>query len=129
MNTQTFKPLSTEATHLADQVADNAGQAIRSTQGVANAAFDKLSEKVESVRDRAVPVLDRLAGQAEVAARRSADAVRETSAQLRERATRVSDSTVGYIKDEPVKAMLIAAATGAVLMALMRMLSRSRSAA
>ena len=129
MNTQTFKPLASETTHIADQAADSASNAIRSTQGVANAAFDKLSEKVESVRDRAVPVIDRLAGQAEVAARRSADAVRETSAQLREKATRVSDSTVGYIKDEPVKAMLIAAATGAALMALMSMLSRSRNAA
>jgi hypothetical protein len=35
---------------------------------------------------------------------------------------------VGYIKDEPVKAMLIAAATGAALMALVGLVSRSRSA-
>lgn len=41
-------------------------------------------------------------------------------------AARATDSTVSYIKDEPVKAMLIAAATGAALAALMSLLSRSR---
>jgi ElaB/YqjD/DUF883 family membrane-anchored ribosome-binding protein len=39
---------------------------------------------------------------------------------------RATDSTVNYIKDEPLKAMLIAAATGAALMALMALLNRSR---
>jgi ElaB/YqjD/DUF883 family membrane-anchored ribosome-binding protein len=34
--------------------------------------------------------------------------------------------TVAYVKDEPVKAMLIAAATGAVLMGLISMMGRSR---
>ena len=38
---------------------------------------------------------------------------------------RAQDTTVGYIKDEPVKSMLIAAATGAALMALVSMMSRS----
>jgi hypothetical protein len=33
---------------------------------------------------------------------------------------------VAYIRDEPVKAMLIAAATGAALMALINLVSRSR---
>ncbi len=51
-------------------------------------------------------------------ARRGVDAVRDGSQQLRERALRVSDSTVGYIKDEPVKSVLIAAVAGAALFAL-----------
>ena len=78
------------------------------------------------MRDRAVPAIDRLSSQAENAARRGMDAVRETSAQLRERATRVSDSTVGYIQEQPVRSMLIAAAAGAALMALLSLLGRSR---
>ena len=52
--------------------------------------------------------------------------MRDASAQLREKATQASDTTVEYVRQEPVKAMLIAAATGAVLMALVGLLARSR---
>ena len=37
--------------------------------------------------------------------------------QLREQAHRASDGTRGYIRDEPLKSMLFAAATGAAIMA------------
>ncbi len=128
MNTSYNKPVTGETPNLADQAADTAQSAIRSTQSVANSAFDRLTSKVDDVRDQAGPLIDRLSSQAESAARRGVDAVRDTSAQLREKAQRVSDSTVGYIKDEPVKAMLIAAATGAALMALVSLMGgRSRT--
>ena len=120
------KPLGQQAAGLADHAADSATSALRSTQNVANEAFDRLSDKVEDARSRAAPLLNRLTTQAEMAARRSADVVRDTSAQLREKAMQASDTTVGYIRNEPVKSMLIAAATGAALMALVSLLSRSR---
>ncbi|MEO8805372.1 MAG: hypothetical protein ABI433_04770 [Burkholderiaceae bacterium] len=120
--------LSNEASTVADKAADSASSAVRSTQSVANQAFDSLNNKIESARETAVPLINRLSSQAETAARRSVDAVRDTSAQVREKALKASDSTVAYIKDEPVKAMLIAAATGAALMALIGLLSRSRNA-
>jgi ElaB/YqjD/DUF883 family membrane-anchored ribosome-binding protein len=128
MNTPTLKPFTNEASAVADQAADSASSAVRSTQNVANQAFDRLSDKIENARDQAVPLINRLSGQAETAARRGVEAVRETGAQVRERALKASDTTVAYIKDEPVKAMLIAAATGAALMALIGLLSRSRNA-
>ncbi len=117
---------SRSATNFADQTADGATEAIRATKETANEAFDRLSDKVDDVRDQATPILSRLSAQAEAAARRSADAVRETSQQLREKALRATDDTVSYIKDEPVKAVLIAAATGAALMALLSLVSRTR---
>ncbi len=123
--TITSKPLGQDASNFADQAADTANSAIRSTQTVANAAFDRLSDKVDSARDQAVPLINRLSSQAEAAARRSADMVKETSAQLRQKAHQAQETTVGYIKDEPVKAMLIAAATGAALMALISLATRS----
>jgi len=127
ITTDTNKPaLGQQAASIADHAAESATPAIRSTQGVANEAFDRLSDKVEDARSQAGPLLNRLTTQAEMAARRSADVVRDTSAQLREKAVRASDTTVGYIRDEPVKAMLIAAATGAALMALIGLLGRSR---
>lgn len=126
MNTTvTSKPLAQEASHFAEHAADTANSAIRSTQNVANTAFDRLSDKVDNARDQAAPLINRLSSQAEAAARRGAEVVKETSAQLREKALKAQDTTVGYIKDEPVKAMLIAAATGAALMALVSLASRT----
>lgn len=114
------------ANDVADQAARSADSAIRSTQRLANESLDQLSDKIHELRDTAVPAINRLASEAETLARRGLDTMRERSAQIRDRAVRVSDNTVGYIKDEPVKSMLIAAATGAVLMALVSLLSRSR---
>jgi ElaB/YqjD/DUF883 family membrane-anchored ribosome-binding protein len=116
------------ATQLGDQAAQGAESAIRSTQRVANDALDNLSNSVEGVRAKAMPAISRVAGEAEQLARRGIDAVRDSSAHLRDQAMRAQDKTVGYIKEEPVKAMLIAAAAGAALMALVALLGRSSNA-
>jgi len=119
-------PLGQQAQGATDQAAGTAQSTIRSTQRAADNALDNLSAKVEDVRSQAAPLLNRVSAQAEAAARRGIDAVRDTSQQLRDRAVRAQDTTVGYIKDEPIKAMLIAAATGALLMGLISLMSRSR---
>lgn len=128
MNTvsSTTKPLVQQGQDLTDKAAGNAQSAIRSTQKAADSALDNLSSKVDDLQEQAKPMLSRVSSQAEAAARRGIEAVRDTSQQLRERALRVSDSAVGYVKDEPVKAMLIAAATGALLMGIVALMSRSR---
>ena len=78
------------------------------------------------MRSQAAPMINKVTSQAEAAARRGMEAVRDTSQQLRERALQAQDMTVAYVKDEPIKAMLIAAATGALLMGIISMLGRSR---
>jgi ElaB/YqjD/DUF883 family membrane-anchored ribosome-binding protein len=123
----TNKPLGqTSGNDVADQAAQSADNAIKSTQRFANDSLNTLSDKVQEVRDQAAPVLNRVAEKAETLARRGIDAVKDTSQQVREKALQASDSTIGYIKDEPVKAILIAAATGAALMALVSLMTRSR---
>ena len=121
----TSKPFS-QANNLADEASQSADGAIRTTQRMANEALTTLSDKVHEARDQAAPVINRVAAKAEELARRSADAVRDTSQQVKERAYRASDATVGYIKDEPVKSILIAVAAGAALMALFSLLGRDR---
>ena len=118
----TTKPFS----QTSNTLADPSDSALKSSQHLASEALDTLSDKVQEVKDEAMPVLNRVAAKAEELARRSADAVRDRSADIKERATRASDATLGYIKDEPVKAILIAAATGAALMALLSLLNRRR---
>ena len=117
--------LAEQTNNLADQAAMSADSAIKSTQRVTNDAFDSLAGSVQDLRQQAAPLIDRATSQASALAQRGADTVRETAQQLRERALRASDNTVNYIKDEPVKAMLIAAATGAGLMALLSLMTRS----
>ena len=49
----------------------------------------------------------------------------DSSHQLRELAQKAGQSTLTTIRDEPVKSVLIAAATGAALMALITLATRS----
>lgn len=111
---------------LIDKAAGSADSAIKSTQRMANNALDGLANGVKDARNEVAPLLDRATEQASALAQRGVNALRDGSQGLRDSATRASDNTVMYIKDEPLKAMLIAAATGAALMALVGMLSRSR---
>lgn len=60
-------------------------------------------------------------------AHRGLDTVKDGALQLRDQAEHTGDLTVRYIQHEPVKAVLIAAATGAALMALVSLVSRSRT--
>ena len=85
-----------------------------------------LAEQATQTADALIGSTQRLASDTEQLARRGIEAMREGGEQLRERALRVSDGTVAYIKDEPLKAVLIAAAAGAALVVLGSLLTRSR---
>jgi ElaB/YqjD/DUF883 family membrane-anchored ribosome-binding protein len=60
------------------------------------------------------------------ATHRGIEAVRESSKQWLSRAQVATDSTTDYIRQEPVKAVLIAAATGAAVLGLIALLVRRR---
>ncbi|KNZ31472.1 MAG: hypothetical protein AD742_15790 [Methylibium sp. NZG] len=117
---------SDDANAVADHAAQSADKAIKSTQRVANESLDGLASSVQDLRNQAAPLLNRVGEQAGAMAQRGVDAVLESSAQLREKALKASDNTVSYIKDEPIKAMLIAAGAGAALMAMLSLMTRSR---
>ena len=82
-----------------------------------------------SVAFPSTPLLERATEAAGALARRGTDALRDASQQLRDTAGRTSDNTVRLVRKEPVRALLIAAATGAALMALVGWLTRSRARA
>lgn len=112
--------------NLIDQASQSADHAIRATQQAATQAVDSAGNALQDLRKQTTPVLERASEQVSALAHRGLDSVRETSHQLRLKAEHASDSTVGYIRQEPVKAVLIAAATGAALMALVSLVARSR---
>lgn len=112
--------------HLVDQAALQAEQAIASTRRLANQAMDGLSGSVEDLRSTAAPALSRVAEQAGALTQSGVDAVLNGSHRVAERARQAGDGTVRYIQHEPVKSVLMAAATGAALMALVSLVAGRR---
>jgi ElaB/YqjD/DUF883 family membrane-anchored ribosome-binding protein len=124
--TSRIQTTAAQAEDLTNRAADSAEGTLRTTRRVANETIDHLESAIDSTRDRVQPAFSRLATQAEDVARRSLDAVRESAANVRERAVGVGDATVRYVKDEPVKSVLIAAAAGAALMGILSLIQSSR---
>lgn len=98
--------------------------AMHSAQRVAEQALDKLSGTAQELRQEVSPLLERAGARAEALARRSSDEIRARTQQLREQTLRASDNTVNYIRAEPVKSVLIAAAAGVALVALLGLLRK-----
>lgn len=122
----TSKLTGDNAAHLVDQAALQAEHAIASTRRLANEAMDGLAGSVEDLRNTASPALSRVAEQAGALTQSSVDAVLNGSHRLADRARQAGDGTVRYIQHEPVKSMLMAAATGAALMALVNLVAGRR---
>jgi ElaB/YqjD/DUF883 family membrane-anchored ribosome-binding protein len=74
--------------------------------------------------DRAAATADNATAQALGAAQRGVSALRDGSHQLLDRAQHANDSTVAYVRSQPMKALLIAAGAGAALMAVASFLAR-----
>lgn len=117
-----YEPLN----DFADPTAQSADQAKKSLSRVADDATVAVTDNVRDIRQQATPLINRATKQASALAHRGVDTLRDTSQRLRETALRASDNSVKYIKEEPVKSVLMAAAAGAVLTALVRRMSRSR---
>ena len=110
----------------ADAVGDAAEQALASTRRIANGMLDSVGDSVDGLRQQAMPMLNRASDQAIAMAQHGVDTVRDTSRHWREQAQHASDRTVTYIREEPVKAMLIAATAGALIVTLAGLVRRGR---
>ena len=106
--------------------ASDATDAFGAARVHAGIAMDKMARSAEDLRRDVEPVLDQASEQIGDLAHRGADAVRRAAQQLRDGADRASTRTVDYIKDEPLKALLMAAAAGAVLAAVVSLASQAR---
>ncbi len=112
---------------LSDRAANKADQALQSTRRMGAEAAQAVQAGIDGLREGVPSAISRATAQAEDLTRRGLERARQASATVRDKAVQVSDQTVGYIKDEPVKAVLVAAAAGAVTALLIGWLSRSRS--
>jgi len=92
------RDLAREATERASAKAD---ALMKQTRGAAQSAYDGLADTMQQWKDQAGPLVDRVRPQI--------------------------DTVMTYAKDDPGKALLIAAAAGAALMGLMSSLTRRES--
>jgi len=106
---------------------NRAAAALKSAERDAHAAIDSAVEGLASVYGDAKPLLSRVGKQARGYAHDGLDAAREQAAALRERSLKAVDSTRGYVRDEPVKSLLIAAAVGAAVIALVEVVRIRRN--
>ena len=86
--------------------------------------MDKTNESAEMALENTQRAASRLLDGAAHALDQGLERAREASHQLREGAQRVSLGTANVIRHDPVKSVLIAAATGAAVMALISVLTR-----
>jgi ElaB/YqjD/DUF883 family membrane-anchored ribosome-binding protein len=110
----------------ADNAADKVQDSIRDAQKTANEPGEKLSKKVEAARSQAVTSIKKVADQTRAVVRQGMEAANTATKQVRDTAMHASDSLVAFTKENPIKTILVAAASGALLLALFNVLARSR---
>ena len=119
-------PAEDQVSAAADPAGEAADAAVRTPRRGANHALDLIVRHLLDTDDHVQPAIARIASQAESLARKSLDAVKDGAYNVRDRANNLGDVTVRYVREEPVKAVLIAAATGAALMALLSLVNSAR---
>ena len=104
---------------LSDNVLQSAEEAVESTRDLAHDAIRRANRKSRDLRASLDPALDHLAHKAQDLARRSRDLALDAHTKAQQRLTRYADLTSQYVAEQPVKSVLIAAAAGAVIAALL----------
>lgn len=122
MNTSTAKT----ASQLADDARQTANEAIDSTRAYAQNAVNAAGEKVRDMKRDFEPSVEQLAARVQQAVQRGLDAASSTSARAQRNIEKAAGVTGRYISDQPVRSVLVAAAAGAAITALIVLASRRR---
>jgi ElaB/YqjD/DUF883 family membrane-anchored ribosome-binding protein len=120
--TGTTNDLSKHGQELADKATNKVQASIHDAKRTVNHAADQLWSKADQLRSETKPLIKKAAQQTNA----FAQSVGETTQRIRAAANQASESVTEYAKENPVKAVLIAAASGAVLATLFHTISRSR---
>jgi ElaB/YqjD/DUF883 family membrane-anchored ribosome-binding protein len=111
---------------LADKAADKAQSGIRGAQDSVKDVGTILSSKLEDVRSEAGTAVNRGSKRAQSMGKQGLDAITDMASQAGDMASNATETIVAYTKKNPVLALGIAAATGALLYAAIKALSPSR---
>jgi ElaB/YqjD/DUF883 family membrane-anchored ribosome-binding protein len=110
---------------LADKAAEKVQSGIRTAQDTTNQVADRLSDTIEAARSSAGPRIAKAADRVQSVANQTIESFGAATRKVRATAADVGDSVISYTRDNPVKAILISAAVGALIGALATTLPRS----
>jgi ElaB/YqjD/DUF883 family membrane-anchored ribosome-binding protein len=85
-----------------------------------------IADKFDDLRGDAAPALKKAVSRAQSMSRQGIDAISDMAIQARDTASNASDSLVAYTGKNPVTALAIAVASGALLYAAVKALIPSR---
>lgn len=122
METVNTNNIARSADALVDKVAEKLHGGIREAQQGARHAGATISRKADGLGADAQHLLESVTDQA----KDRINSVRDTARKTGESVTRSSEALISYAKQNPVKSLLLAAATGALLWSVLRAISTSR---
>lgn len=105
--------------------ANTAEHAANTARKGIDQGLHEMSNGLGHVRSETGNALRQLATESDALLHRGLDKVRDASGQMREKSLHAKDAATTYIQHEPMKSVLMAAAVGAGLMALVALFSRS----
>jgi ElaB/YqjD/DUF883 family membrane-anchored ribosome-binding protein len=125
---ETTEDMIDKGNELAEKAAAKADKAIATSQHAVADAEKTIQAGLRQVKE-AVPItLSRAASQAEELARSGIDKARAAGSTVAVKANRVGEQTADYVRSEPTKALLMAAAAGAAATLLVTWATRRRDA-
>lgn len=126
MNTNTNKVANT-VRDASDDALQGAQSAVETTRGYANDALDKAGEKVRDLRGSIDPLVDQITTKVQQLASRGIEYATDAKSRAQQQINRYGDVTGRYVSEQPVKSVLIAAATGAAIAAIILLATRSNN--
>lgn len=114
------------ARNVTEGALDGAQHAVKATREAAESTMSKAEESVKEWREGVDPVISDLAAKAQALAEKSINYCAHTGTRLREQMEDYTDATTRYVRDQPGKSVLIAAAAGAAFALVTMALSRRR---
>ncbi len=122
MSESQLSPTATSSDHFS-----RAAASLKAAQRDAQTAIDSAVDGLSTAYGEAKPLLSRMNQRAREMAHDGYDAARERAGALRDRGQQAVESTRGYVQDEPIKSLLIAAAVGAAVIALVEVVRIRRN--
>ena len=117
-----LKYMGTQSQETMAMEAAMAHRAVRSTEQAADQALGKLSDKIDAASSDIAAEGSKISDAASWAMDKAKATLQPAAGHVRERATTALET---YTKEDPIRAILIAAGTGALLMGLVAMMARS----
>ncbi|WP_375576079.1 hypothetical protein [Paracidovorax oryzae] len=127
MEAQKLAEKAADTAHdVAEDMLDNAQDAVRTTRNAANKTLDKAERKVRELQSDVDPLIDDLAARAQDLASRGIAYCADTGERARRQLNQAADATARYVSEQPGKSLAIAAAAGAFVATLCMLARRPR---